>query len=64
MWTPQDWRACPIAQAPEYPDALALDAAEAELRGLPPLIFAGWLQAGLTDFMNTNYRPGIVREDI
>jgi 3-deoxy-7-phosphoheptulonate synthase len=45
MWTPQDWRACPIAQAPEYPDPLALDAAEAELRGLPPLIFAGEARA-------------------
>src|SRR5215469_15692866 len=40
MWTKQDWRACPIAQAPEYPDPLALDAAEAELHALPPLIFA------------------------
>src|SRR5262245_29493023 len=45
MWTEQDWRACPIAQAPEYPDPLALDAAEAELRGLPPLIFAGEARA-------------------
>ena len=35
MWTPQDWRACPIAQAPHYPDAAALDAVEAELRQLP-----------------------------
>src|ERR1700733_1622533 len=41
MWTPQDWRACPIAQAPIYPDAAALDAVEAELRVAPPLIFAG-----------------------
>src|SRR5262249_47120303 len=41
MWRKQDWRACPIAQAPEYPDPLALDAAEAELHALPPLIFAG-----------------------
>ncbi len=45
MWTPQDWRACPIAQAPEYPDPLALDAVEAELRALPPLIFAGEARA-------------------
>jgi 3-deoxy-7-phosphoheptulonate synthase len=45
MWTPTDWRTCPIAQAPAYPDADALDAAEAELRGSPPLIFAGEARA-------------------
>src|SRR5512133_2784093 len=45
MWTAQDWRACPIAQAPNYPDPLALEAAEAELRALPPLIFAGEARA-------------------
>jgi 3-deoxy-7-phosphoheptulonate synthase len=45
MWTKQDWRACPIAQAPEYPDPVALDAAEAELHALPPLIFAGEARA-------------------
>jgi 3-deoxy-7-phosphoheptulonate synthase len=45
MWTSQDWRACPIAQAPTYPDPLALDAAEAELRTMPPLIFAGEARA-------------------
>jgi 3-deoxy-7-phosphoheptulonate synthase len=45
MWTPIDWRACPIAQAPAYPDADALDAAEADLRGFPPLIFAGEARA-------------------
>ena len=45
MWTPQDWRACPIAQAPHYPDAAALDAVEAELGSSPPLIFAGEARA-------------------
>ena len=45
MWTPQDWRACPIAQAPDYPDAAALAVAEAELRDSPPLIFAGEARA-------------------
>ncbi len=45
MWTPQDWRACPIAQAPHYPDAAALDAVEAELGTAPPLIFAGEARA-------------------
>ena len=44
-WSPQDWRACPIAQAPDYPDAAALDAVEAELRTAPPLIFAGEARA-------------------
>ena len=45
MWTPQDWRTCPIAQAPHYPDPAALEAAEAELRAAPPLIFAGEARA-------------------
>jgi 3-deoxy-7-phosphoheptulonate synthase len=45
MWSPQDWRACPIAQAPAYRDAAALEAVEAELRGSPPLIFAGEARA-------------------
>ena len=45
MWTPQDWRTCPIAQAPHYPDAAALGAAEAELSDSPPLIFAGEARA-------------------
>src|ERR1700748_136447 len=45
MWTKQDWRACAIAQAPKYPDPVALGAAEAELHALPPLIFAGEARA-------------------
>ncbi len=45
MWTPQDWRACPIAQAPDYPDPAALEAVEADLRTSPPLIFAGEVRA-------------------
>src|ERR1700739_4367726 len=45
MWTPRDWRTCAIAQAPGYPDPLALEAAEDELRGSPPLIFAGEARA-------------------
>ena len=35
----------PIAQAPDYPDPAALAAVEAELRTLPPLIFAGEARA-------------------
>ena len=45
MWQPTNWRACPIAQAPAYPNADALAAAEAELRTSPPLIFAGEARA-------------------
>ena len=45
MWSPQDWRACPIAQAPTYRDTAALEAVDAELRGSPPLIFAGEARA-------------------
>src|SRR5579872_249738 len=44
-WSPQDWRACPIAQAPGYPDPAALAAVETELRIAPPLIFAGEARA-------------------
>jgi 3-deoxy-7-phosphoheptulonate synthase len=44
-WSAQDWRTCAIAQAPHYPDAAALAAAEDELRGSPPLIFAGEARA-------------------
>jgi 3-deoxy-7-phosphoheptulonate synthase len=40
-WSPDSWRGHPIEQAPEYPDAAALKAAEAELRRYPPLVFAG-----------------------
>ena len=44
-WSPQDWRTCPIAQAPDYTNAAALDAVETELRTAPPLIFAGEARA-------------------
>ena len=49
-WSPASWRTRPVAQLPEYPDAAALTAAEAELRRYPPLVFAGearTLKAGL-----------------
>ncbi len=45
MWTRDSWRAHPVAQAPIYPNRLALDAVEAELRSSPPLIFAGEARA-------------------
>jgi 3-deoxy-7-phosphoheptulonate synthase len=38
--TPQDWRARPVAQQPMWDEA-ELERALSELRGLPPLIFAG-----------------------
>ncbi len=36
-----EWPELPAAQQPVWPDAAALDAALAELRTLPPLVFAG-----------------------
>jgi 3-deoxy-7-phosphoheptulonate synthase len=44
-WTPRSWRTLPIRQHPAYPDSAALAATEAELRALPPLIFAGEARA-------------------
>ncbi len=41
QWTPDSWRSKPIQQVPEYPDAAALAAVEAELTRFPPLVFAG-----------------------
>ncbi|MGQ0625760.1 MAG: class II 3-deoxy-7-phosphoheptulonate synthase [Sporichthyaceae bacterium] len=35
------WRDLPALQQPDYPDAAALERALAELRSLPPLVFAG-----------------------
>jgi 3-deoxy-7-phosphoheptulonate synthase len=40
-WTPTSWRGKPIQQVPVYPDAKALESAEAQLRQYPPLVFAG-----------------------
>ncbi len=40
-WTPGGWREKPVAQIPEYPDQDRLNAAEAQLRQFPPLVFAG-----------------------
>ncbi|MDD3020300.1 MAG: 3-deoxy-7-phosphoheptulonate synthase class II [Alphaproteobacteria bacterium] len=41
-WTPESWRDKPAKQLPTYGDAPeALAAAEAELRRMPPLVFAG-----------------------
>ncbi len=40
-WSPDSWRAKPILQVPEYPDAKALAEVEARLATFPPLVFAG-----------------------
>jgi len=40
-WTPETWRAKPIAQSPVYRDSAALADAERHLAGYPPLVFAG-----------------------
>jgi 3-deoxy-7-phosphoheptulonate synthase len=37
-WTPEGWKAKPVAQAVAYPDPAALDRALAKLRSLPPLV--------------------------
>lgn len=41
QWTPDSWRAKPIRQVPEYPDAAKLEDVESRLRTAPPLVFAG-----------------------
>src|SRR3979409_486978 len=40
-WTPDSWRARPVLQMPDYPDARALADVEAQLATFPPLVFAG-----------------------
>ncbi len=39
-WTPESWTQKPAKQQPVYEDPSALKAAESELAGLPPLVFA------------------------
>ena len=40
-WSPSTWRDHPALQQPEWPDAAELDTVEADLRDMPPLVFAG-----------------------
>jgi len=41
-WTPSSWRSLPAKHIPsDYPEPAALTAVEAELRRMPPLVFAG-----------------------
>jgi len=44
-WTPSSWRAFPVLQQPEWPDAIALESARERLKSLPPLVFAGEARA-------------------
>jgi len=44
-WSPDSWRTKEVLQMPTYTDPAALEAVEAELRGLPPLVFAGEARA-------------------
>ena len=41
----ESWRGLPAAQQPSWPDAAAVDAVEAELRTLPPLVIAPEVEA-------------------
>lgn len=40
-WSPDSWRALPIQQQPQYPDAAHLLHVEQTLASYPPLVFAG-----------------------
>jgi 3-deoxy-7-phosphoheptulonate synthase len=40
-WEPSSWQQHDAQQQPEWPDPAQLEAAVTELRGLPPLVFAG-----------------------
>ena len=49
-WAPDTWRRKPAEQQPAWPDERALDGVLDDLRGVPPLVFAGearTLQEGL-----------------
>ncbi len=40
-WNKSDWRSRPRVQMPDYPDQAALNAVEAQIARMPPLVFAG-----------------------
>jgi 3-deoxy-7-phosphoheptulonate synthase len=40
-WSPRDWRERSTAQQPDWPDADELERVLAELKSMPPLVFAG-----------------------
>ena len=43
-WTSSSWRERPIVQVPDYPDPAVLKSVEADLRAMPPQVFAGEVQ--------------------
>ena len=51
-WTPESWRSKPAMQMPDYGDAAALAAAEAQLGRFPPLVFAGEARSLKADLAN------------
>ena len=59
-WEPGSWRSFPAKQIPEYPDAEKLAAAEAELRGSAPLVFAGEVRALQEDLAKACLGDGFV----
>jgi 3-deoxy-7-phosphoheptulonate synthase len=51
-WSPSSWRSAPAAHQPAWPDEERADAALAQLKAMPPLVFAGEarsLEAALAD---------------
>ena len=40
-WSPDGWRSREARQAPDYSDAARLEGVEEQLKGFPPLVFAG-----------------------
>jgi 3-deoxy-7-phosphoheptulonate synthase len=40
-WTPSSWRSRPARHQPEWPDEARAEAALAQLKAMPPLVFAG-----------------------
>jgi len=40
-WTPGSWRVLVADQQPDWPDPSAVDAVAAEIKAMPPLVFAG-----------------------
>ena len=44
-WSPSSWRARPVVQMPDYPDADELARTEGRLASFPPLVFAGEARA-------------------
>jgi 3-deoxy-7-phosphoheptulonate synthase len=40
-WTPSSWRGRPVRHGPEWPDEARAEAAVAQLKLMPPLVFAG-----------------------